>query len=151
MIRIFSNTIVASGSGIRVSGGSPDFEQKVIGNAVFAANSISAADQADNITDSYAAAVNYLVSPDGNPVDGTLDLFPLSGQLSGAAIDSTSFNSFVDWNLDFNGNVRSDGYRGAYSGAGQNPGWFPRLARKPLSGSALDILPPAAPTGLTIE
>ncbi|MBN4079345.1 hypothetical protein JYT26_01765 [Beggiatoa alba] len=151
MIRIFSNTIVASGVGIRVSGGSLDFEQKVIGNAVFAANPINAADQFDNVTDSYTAAVNYLNSPGGDPLDGTLDLYPLQGKLLNMGIDNSSYNTFVDWNLDFNGNVRESGYRGAYSGAGQNPGWLPRLNFKPLTGSPIDVLPPAAPAGLIAQ
>jgi len=151
MIRIFSNTVVASGAGIRVSGGSTSFTQKIIGNAVFAANPINAADQSDNVTDAYAAAENYLTSPGGDPMTGSLDLYPISGKLLSSAVDSSSFNTFVDWNLDFNGNARENGYRGAYSGAGQNPGWLPRLSFKPLAGSTIDILSPTAPTRLVVQ
>jgi hypothetical protein len=151
MVRVFSNTIVATGWGIRVSGGSADFEQKVIGNAVFAGTGITAADQADNIVDAFTAAADYLNNPGGDPVDGTLDLFPKTGQLSGAQIDASSFNTFLDWNKDFNGMVRRGNYRGAYSGEGQNPGWLPRLAFKPVTGSELDVIAPAAPSGLIVE
>jgi hypothetical protein len=128
-IRIFANTIVASGIGIRVSGGSAGYAQKVIGNAVFAGTPISAADQSSNVVDSFASAGNYLVNPMASP--GTLDPYPKAGMLQGAPIDQASFAAFVDFNRDFNGQTQSDTYRGAYGGSGTNPGWLPRLDIKP--------------------
>src|SRR3989344_7656996 len=59
-IRIFNNTIVCRQGGISISGGYTNFAQKVIGNAVFAANSINAGDQQGNVTDTYQNAANYL-------------------------------------------------------------------------------------------
>lgn len=128
-IRVFNNTIVASGTGIRVTGGSPSFQQKVIGNAVFAATPISAADQSNNVVDSFANAGNYLNNPGGNL--GQLDLYPKVGTLQGAAIDASTFNTYADWDKDFNGAPRNAAFRGAYFGEGSNPGWLPKLEIKP--------------------
>lgn len=128
-IRVFHNTIVAAGTGIRVTGGAAGFEQKVIGNAVFGATPISAADQASNITDSYANAANYLNDPFA-PL-GQFDLFPQVGALDGAAIDASSFAAFTDQDRDFNRNPQGSVLRGAYGGEGANPGWLPQLEIKP--------------------
>jgi hypothetical protein len=132
MIRVFNNTVVASGTAIRVSGGDPNHQQKVVGNAAFAASPISAADQSDNVTDSFGNAGSYLVNPTGSP--GKLDLYPKAGQLRGSAVDTTWFQSFLDWDRDFNGDPRDGTWRGAYAGAGRNPGWLVQLERKPLKG-----------------
>jgi hypothetical protein len=133
-IRVFNNTVVASGTGIRVSGGDPGFQQKVIGNAVFAATPISASDQQDNVTDTQANASNYLVNPGGSPTGSPsqLDLYPRPGTLSGTLLDSSSYQTFDDWDRDFNGDQHDGTFRGAYAGQGTNPGWLPQLARKPL-------------------
>lgn len=129
MIRVFNNTIVANGRGIRVSGGSTAYQQKVIGNAVFAGTSIQAPDQSDNVTDTYQNAKNYLANPTG--ALGQIDLFPKVGTLKGTVLDTSSFNSFIDWDLDFNGNHHDGTFRGAYAGEGSNPGWLPKLEVKP--------------------
>jgi hypothetical protein len=129
MIRVFNNTIVANGRGIRVSGGSSSYQQKVVGNAVFAGTPIQAPDQSDNITDSYQNAKNYLINPAG-PL-GQLNFFPKVGTLKGAVLDTSSFNSFIDWDIDFNGNRHDGTFRGAYAGEGSNPGWLPILEVKP--------------------
>ncbi len=127
-VRVFGNTIVASGSGIRVSGGS-GYTQHVIGNAVFAATPISGGMQAANATGSYAAAASFLNNPTG--ALGQLDLFPRTGALRGSAPDTASMSAFTAWDRDFNGNPRDWTIRGAYSGEGSNPGWLPRLEIKP--------------------
>jgi hypothetical protein len=128
-IRIFNNTVVASDTGISVSGGSTAYQQKVIGNAVFAGSPISASDKAANITDSYTNAVLYLANP--NAALGSLSFYPIIGQVKGSAIDPSSFNSFVAWDLDFNGVSRDPMLRGAYAGEGTNPGWIPKLEIMP--------------------
>jgi hypothetical protein len=127
-VRVFGNTIVASGSGIRVSGGS-GYTQYVIGNAVFAATPISGGTQAANATGSYAGASAFLNNPTG--ALGQLDLFPKAGALRGAAPDTSSIVGFAAWDRDFNGNPRDWTFRGAYSGEGSNPGWLPKLEVKP--------------------
>jgi len=128
-IQIYANTILATGSGIRVSGGAAGYTQRVVGNAVFAGAPIRAGDQASNVTGDYASAVNYLVNPMGAP--GALDLYPKAGMLQGASIDRRPYTSFIDFDRDFNGQPQSDAFRGAYGGSGKNPGWLPRLEIKP--------------------
>jgi hypothetical protein len=138
-IRVFHNTVLASGRGIRVSGGDAGYQQKVVGNAVFAADPIQAPDQQDNVTDTLAAAGSYLVNPTG--ALGALDLYPLAGALTGPAIDTSLLQGFLDWDRDFNGALHPATFRGAYGGQGQNPGWLPQLEIKPAPGG-----PPATPT-----
>ena len=125
---------MAGGTGIRVSGADNSFQQKVIGNAVFAATPINAADQSSNISDSVANADIYLTNPGGSPT-GTpsqLDLYPLIGTLVGSPLNTNSFNIFTHWDRDFNFDPHDGTFRGAYAGAGANPGWLPKLERKPL-------------------
>ncbi|MCF6264677.1 MAG: Ig-like domain-containing protein [Xanthomonadales bacterium] len=146
-IRVFHNSIVATGTGIRVSGvdPAPAYDQMVSGNAVFAATPLNlggTVQQASNITDTFSSADNYLKTPFGDPVAGTLDLYPVTGgALSGAFIDSTLLQVFSDWDRDFNGTERQQGFRGAYVNEGENPGWQLALTIKPEAYTA----PPSAP------
>lgn len=129
-VHIFNNTIVARNGGIRVSGGNTAFAQNVTGNAVFSANPIQASDQTGNITDTYAHAANYLVNPFA--ILGQMDLFQKVWTLTATSLNTTSYSTYTDWNRDFNGALRSDAtFRGAYFGAGANPGWLPQLQIKP--------------------
>lgn len=128
-VDIFHNTIVASSSGIRVSGGAPGFAQRVIGNAVFASSPISGGAQRDNVTGSYTNAATHLVNPTG-PI-GQLDLYPRAGALQGSPIDRTLLQTYAEWNRDFNRVSHPDTQRGAYAGSGANPGWRPRLEIQP--------------------
>ncbi len=148
LIRVFNNTVVASSLGIRVSGGDAA-QQKVIGNAVFAATPINAPgqSQADNVTDSFANAGNYLVNPTGSP--SQLDLYPLVGTLTGSALDTSSYQTFQDWDRDFNSNQHNGTFRGAYSGEGINPGWLPKLERKPLGNIQINGTITEAGNGLS--
>jgi hypothetical protein len=147
-IRIFQNTVVSTDTGIRVTGGSPSFQQKVIGNAVFSASPVQASDQSGNITDTYLNASNYLNNPFA-PL-GTMDLYPRNISLTGSGLETSSFNVFTDWDRDFNGMKRT-GFtvRGAYWGQGQNPGWLPKLERKPPTGAG-NVVAPRAPTNLNV-
>jgi hypothetical protein len=137
-VRIFNNTIVASKTGISVSGGQAGTTQRVQGNAVFAATpiAISGADaaQSDNATDSFASAAKYLKNPTG--MLGSLDLFPKPGRLSGDAMSTMGITGYRDYDRDFNGTPRSWTIRGAYSGQGANPGWKPVLDFKDWTRSA---------------
>ena len=130
-VRLFNNTAVTPNRAIYITGGHASYEQKVMGNAVFAATPISAADQSNNVTDSYANADNYLTNPFA--ALGFLDLFPLTGTLTGAVLDNASFNMFTDWDRDFNEYQHDGTLRGAYAIEGNNPGWLPQLERKPLT------------------
>jgi hypothetical protein len=147
MIRVFHNTIVASGTGIRISGGAGGFTQKAIGNAVFAGSPIAASDAQGNITGAYNSAANVLNNPRGSLANGTLDLFPRAGQLSGPALAIAEIDDFSDWNLDFNGvSHASHTIRGGYAGQGQNPGWTLALQRKVVDGSTPTPTPDPDPT-----
>jgi hypothetical protein len=128
-VRVFGNTVVARDSGIRVSGGASTSTQRVFGNAVFAATAISASDQSNNTTDSYANAANHLIDPRGTI--GALDVFPKTGMLSSTAWNTTELSGFTDAAVDFNGATRNWSRRGAYSSDGSNPGWRLALERKP--------------------
>jgi hypothetical protein len=130
-VRVFNNTVVAAGIGLLVSGGSTASTQKVLANAVFAGSPIQASTQTANVTGSYNSAATYLTNPFAAP--GQLDLFPKAGQLSGATTNVAEFNTFTDWNKDFNGLTHNGSFVGAYAGSGQNPGWLPKLERKPQS------------------
>ncbi len=139
MIRIFYNTVVAGNRGVIVRGGSSSYRQKVMGNAVFAPVPILASDQRDNVTGSLGDARSALANLD-SPL-GQMDLFPRPGKLNGGAIDTSPFRVFPDWNIDFNGNLRMGNFRGAYSGAGKNPGWYPRLEIKPHTATTTGLSP----------
>lgn len=130
-IRVFQNTVVSLGTGIQVSGGDPGFTQWVVGNAVFSDFPLNGGSQVDNITDDLDQADSYLVSPYGDPLAGTLNLYPIGG-LNGAPIDLSAMTTFEAWDLDFNGSARPGTYRGAYAGSGSNPGWMLGIGHKCL-------------------
>lgn len=132
-IRLFQNTVVASDTGLRVSGGAGGFTQEVTGNAVFAALPLTGGTQSDNVTDSHASASAYLANPDGVIAGASdrLDLYPLPGTLTGPPIDLSGLATYADWDRDFNSAPRPGTFRGAYAGDGANPGWLPALERKP--------------------
>jgi len=150
-INVFHNTVVATGSGIRVSGANEGFEQRVVGNAVFAATPVSAGleTQRDNVTAAYASADDYLLNPYGDPDEGGLDLFPLADQFLAGSIDMTAFTSFSDWEFDFNGDLRKTVFQGAYAGEVDNSGWILAIDIKPdqdsLSGGAPHIITQPTP------
>lgn len=131
-VTVYHNTVVASGSGIRVSNADPAYVQSIVGNAVFAGSPVAGPNQQGNVAASYAAAADYLVAP--TAAIGSLDLYPKTGRLSGPATDLAKFDGFVDGTLDFNGRSRTGVFRGAYEGEGTNPGWRLALTIKPPQG-----------------
>jgi hypothetical protein len=134
-ITILNNTVVASGNGISLINAATGYVQQIVGNAVFGGGTpITGPGQSQNVTDSYANAVNYLNAP--NAPLGSLDLYPKTGQLAGAKIDLTMFGTLDDASLDFNGTARDGVERGAYAGQGTNPGWRLALAIQPQAGTS---------------
>jgi hypothetical protein len=134
-VEVFHNTIVASGTGINVTGADSGFTPSVHANAVFAAVPLAlggGVSTSDNVSDGHGNAVSYLTDP-AAPVGNGLDFFPLPAALTGAAIDPTGLTRFLDWDRDFNGTARDVVFRGAYAGEGANPGWPLDLAIKPES------------------
>jgi len=125
-IDIFNNTIVAKTSGMTVRDVNSDFTQRVVGNAIFAGTPLSAQAgviQQSNVTESYESAKDYLLNPNGDPNTGELNLYALEDKLQGPIIDMTAFQSFSNWDADFNGDSRTGVFRGAYAGEVQNDGW----------------------------
>ncbi|HEX8281903.1 MAG TPA: hypothetical protein VF588_00890 [Pyrinomonadaceae bacterium] len=144
-IEIFNNTVLATGTGIYITGADTSYPQRVVGNAVFAGTPLSGGQQSNNVTGTYAAASTYLNNPMA-ALGAGLDLYPKTGQLQGTAIDYSAFTGFVDWDRDFNSRSRITTYRGAYSGDGVNPGWTPSLAIKPEPSAGNPPGPTPTPT-----
>ena len=136
-IEAFNNTVVANSNGISITGADAAYQQRVVGNAVFAGTPLTGGQQSNNVTGTYAQASTYLNNPMAALGSG-LDLYPKSGQLQGTAIDYTPFASLLDYNRDFNGQSRVTTFRGAYSGSGTNPGWTPALAIRPEPSTSPD-------------
>lgn len=136
-VTVFQNTVVAAGRGIYVTGGSSGYVQRIVGNAVFASPAISGPNQSGNIVAPYGSAHLYVNEPFAGI--GALDLYPLPNMLTGAGIDASALTAYTDWNRDFNGTARNQTFRGAYSGAGTNPGWRLALAIKPGPGATVVI------------
>jgi hypothetical protein len=131
-VRVFHNTVIARGTGIRVTGGAAGFVQRVVANLALAgtgAPPIVGGTQADNLTDTYAARATYLQAPSG-PIGAGLSLFPRPGQVAGPPPDMTPFQSLRDFDRDFNAVLRGAQFRGGYAGEGTNPGWPLALAIK---------------------
>lgn len=139
-VAVYHNTVVASGNGIRVSGAAAGFTQRIVGNAAFAATPITGPNQQQNFTGTYAAAASELNAPFA--AIGSLDLFPKSGRLTGAAIDLSSFAQYTDGTRDFNGRTRAGTFHGAYEGSGTNDGWRLALQIKPSGPGAVKPCPP---------
>lgn len=128
-IDVFGNTVLAKGSGIRITGGAAGYAQRSFGNAVFAASALSGGEQRDNVVASRASAASYLTAPDA-PLGG-FDAYPRVGKLRGTAIDVSPATGLGGFDRDFAGQARDWTLRGAYAGEGANPGWLPKLEIKP--------------------
>jgi hypothetical protein len=135
-IRVFHNTLWAhySSGGIRLYNPSSGYRQYCYGNALFSPSPVSNfTDTADNVTGDYAGIGANVISASTDI--NALDLYPLSGRLTGASTPSGLFESFTDWEKDFNGRGYDWGYRGAYSGCCINDGWRLRLDTMPAAPS----------------
>ncbi|HYE35260.1 hypothetical protein, partial [Methylocaldum sp.] len=122
-VRVFFNTVLHPWKGIRIlrKEGATELDQQIVGNAVFSETPIQGGQQAENLVADYPDAQDYLQSPIG-PL-GSLSLFPKPGKLERGRITLKQFSEFPDFDRDFNGLKRDSRFRGAYSGAGRNPGW----------------------------
>lgn len=141
-VTVMHNTVVANGSGIRISGGDPAYTQKIIANVIYAATPVSGPNQQDNITGAYSAASTTLNAPFASI--GTLDVYPRSGQLTGTAVSLDPLSGFTEGTLDFNSRARTGVHRGAYEGDGSNTGWKLALAIK-------NLVRPNPPTNVRVE
>jgi len=139
-IKVFSNTIVTDISwGIRLMDTDPAFQKYVYGNAIFSDHATpirvvgggaATANLLDNVTDIIANANNYVNNVANNI--NTLDLYPTAGSpLNSTAISNTLFTTYVDYDKDFNLDLKTWNYRGAYTGEGTNTGWHLAIELKP--------------------
>ncbi|MGE0314065.1 MAG: hypothetical protein AB7P21_20845 [Lautropia sp.] len=127
-IRIFGNTIIAAGIGVRVSGSNPGHVQRVEKNAVFAATPVTAADQADNTTASLVEAGNTLASPVNDLT--RFDASPRPGALTANGVAPTGIGAYGYATIDFDMRARDWQVRGAYAAESVEPKWRPGLELK---------------------
>jgi hypothetical protein len=142
-VRVFFNTIVAQGNGVRLNSTEGD-DQVVFGNAIFAGRALSLArgvKSADNFTGSYQDAAKHLAAPFGQL--GELDLRPRPGALGGPAPDVSSVKGLEAWDLDFDGARRTTSVRGAYAVAAGASGPHWKLARATKSAASPEAPKPA--------
>lgn len=120
---VYHNTVYSAGRGISLAV-TPAGQVWVDGNALFASEPIhSATDGGHNVVGAATDAARYVHRP--SVTLGQMDFYPLAGSaLRGAAVTLPPGASVdVDRELDFNRAAKDMTFRGAYSGAGANPGW----------------------------
>jgi hypothetical protein len=123
LAHVYNNTIYSTATGIAF-GNLPTQEHAVLGNLVFSASPMtgSPTNSIGNLTDSVANAAAYVSSP--SLALAAMDFYPLAGKCEGAPVDLNSVSTEVAYDIDFNGtNKGGFTFRGAYAGAGVNPGW----------------------------
>lgn len=134
-MNMFHNSILSNSDsgGIGLYNPNTNYQQYCYANAVFSNGTpitgFKAVNTVDNITDTYANAGTYVNSP--STTLSLMDLYPVTGQLQGTLTSDTAFDSFTDYNIDFNGDIYDWTYRGAYSGSGANLGWQLQLDIRP--------------------
>ncbi|REJ80321.1 MAG: hypothetical protein DWQ36_03545 [Acidobacteria bacterium] len=147
---VLHNTVLAVDEGIRLTSPAAGFEQRIVGNAVFAAQPIvqpgGAVVERDNLVAARADAPLHVQNPFGVLAGPTnrLDLHPLTGELQIVAYDLGLAGpveaALSDLDRDFNGLPRPTSaatFVGAYATDGANPGWLPELDEKVLVGAPL--------------
>lgn len=118
-IHIFGNTVVHPSKGIRMlpGTGSEDFDQRVVGNAVFANEAIEGGVQIDNFAAAFSEVFQFLQSPVPDPA--TLSLAPCGERLR-ATHTITSFADYPESDRDFNGTLREGRDFGALASTAGN-------------------------------
>jgi hypothetical protein len=133
LAHVYNNTIYAAAKGIYFATAAQS-DHHVRGNLVFAATPISGkvTSKSKNLELAVGAAAGYVKAP--SKVLGQMDFYPLPGKATGAPIDLSPFAAHTDYDLDFNGASKGGfTFRGAYAGAGQNPGWKLQAGIKSLA------------------
>ncbi len=152
-IHVFHNTVISDQSwGIRLSDTDPAYQKYIYGNAVFSDHStpirivgsgITTVNVLESVTDQVSNAETYIHKLSTEIMD--VDVFPINNSpLHSLIIPSDPFQTFYDYNQDFNGSTRDWSYRGAYHGEGIHPGWQLALEEKPVLGPPVttkDLLP----------
>lgn len=122
-VRVYDNTFYSAKRAVFL-GAQPPGGDLVTGNLVFADMAFDGPFMGlgTNLIDTVANAGNYVNKP--SLVLGDMDFYPLSGKVETTPIDPMPFAEDSDVACDFNGSLRKTfTHRGAYAGAGTNPGW----------------------------
>jgi hypothetical protein len=131
--QVYHNTIYSAARGI-VFGNAASEGDAVLGNLIFAATATQGpiASLGDNLSSPVAGAAAVVTSPSISL--GSADFYPLAGAATGAPLDLSAMSADTDHRCDFNGDDKGAlTFRGAYAGAGVNPGWKLAAAVKPYS------------------
>ncbi|MDI3289124.1 hypothetical protein [Polyangium sp. 15x6] len=129
--RVYDNTFYAAKRAV-VFGSEATEGDLVAGNLVFADEAVSGPSMGtgSNLVDVAANAGSYVQKP--SIALGDMDFYPLPGKAETSPLDTSEFVDDPEHACDFNGSPRKDfAFRGAYAGAGTNPGWKPAEAIKP--------------------
>jgi hypothetical protein len=159
LANVYNNTIYSGYDGIQFAS-PPRTAGRVVGNLVFSTapiglcGSCSGVTVSGNVTDASASAGRYVVRP--SLTLGSMDFYPRSDcpGCQGTPLDLSAFSGETDYAYDFNGTSKGGfAFRGAYAGAGVNPGWTlssgPKVGGPSSSGSgSADSIPPAAAADL---
>ncbi|NND31153.1 MAG: T9SS type A sorting domain-containing protein [Saprospiraceae bacterium] len=113
--------------GISVSGVNTSYTQRVWANAVFASNAVSGGQQSQNISETFAQATQFLNAP-SLPIAG-LDVTPIINMLNIPGINLSLFDSYSDFDVDFDGLWRDGSRAGAYMN--NTPIWALQLILRP--------------------
>lgn len=133
-VAVFRNTVYVAGPGLTIRGGAPGFTQRVFQNAVFAGGvPISGGVASDDVSGGLAEATGRVARPSFDLSE--MDFYPAAGGLEGGAVELGPYADRTESGLDFNGVPYDPRLRGAYGGAGANPGWALSAARKDQSGA----------------
>lgn len=159
LVHIYNNTIYGGARGIYFVN-SPRVIASVVGNLVFAGapigwcGSCSITDVRGNLTDAVGNAGQYVTNP--STTLGVMDFYPRSDcpGCSSSALDLSLFATNTDFDRDFNRSPKFFTFRGAYAGAGTNPGWRLTDSRKGAGsppGPGGDSIAPQATTDLRAQ
>jgi len=121
--RVYDNTFYVAKRAVFL-GAQPTEGDVVSGNLVFADVAFDGpfVGLGTNLVDTAANAPNYVNKP--SLVLGDMDFYPLVGKVETSPIDPAPFVADPEYACDFNGRARKTfTHRGAYAGAGSNPGW----------------------------
>jgi hypothetical protein len=155
---VYNNTIYGSADGIAFAT-QPRSYGLAAGNLIFSDRPIYVCGGCtisvlrDNVTAAVAGAGQYVTQP--STTLGAMDFYPRTDctACSGSALGLSSVTGDSHYALDFNGASKGSWtWRGAYAGAGANPGWRLQDGRKTggpgSGGDPGDTIPPAAPSDL---
>lgn len=104
-IAVFSNTILAAGTGIALTDGEPGYEQRVSGNAVFSDQPFRGYISGPNVVASLGTMPRYLAGQRSDVQ--AIDARPVEGQLLGAPRLPADLAMLPEATLDLNGRKRS--------------------------------------------